>query len=74
MHTHKDLAQTHNGTLHIITRRLAPVIAKLQMPMTTGSPRSGVFAVSFTGRMMTKWAAATQFPIPPGVMSYPPHM
>jgi hypothetical protein len=34
MHTHWNLAQIHNGTLHIITRRLGPVIAKLQMPMT----------------------------------------
>lgn len=38
MHTHRDLAQTHSGTLHIITRRLAPVIAKLQMPMTIPPP------------------------------------
>ena len=65
--------QWHVTYYYTSTRPRHRKVANAHDDSTARSPRSGVYAVSFTGRMMPKWAAATQFPIPPGVMSYLPH-
>lgn len=70
MHTHVDPAQTHNCTLHIITRRLAPVIAKLRMPMKM--PPLDHRDLAFPRCLSPEGCPSGTRPIPPGVMSYLP--